>query len=782
MNALKRTWFAASAVAALLLTAAPARAQYRDEYGDQSRNEYGDVRQTVARIAWIEGSASFARGDDPDNWQPADRNVPMTLGDRVYTGRRSRLELEVHGGDAVRIGAGTDLAALNLTDDTKQFSVKSGIATFNIRHLDENEVYEVDTPNSAVTFDREGEYRVDVDPDGNTRVSVYHGAAEVAAGGGQVPVREGDAMEIWGIDRPEYDMVGLRGPDGWDNWVRARESRRLRARSYAYVSASIGGVGDLDDAGRWEDVPEYGRCWTPTVVAADWAPYRVGHWVWQDPWGWTWISAEPWGWAPYHYGRWVTWSSRWYWVPVARRVAYVEYSPALVAFVGGGPGWSASISFGGGAGFVGWFPLAPRDPLNPWWGERRATYQTNVTNITYVNKTYVTVVNQNTFVSGAPVAASVVRDRAVVQQVVSAPVTRGPIPVVPTQASLRFAARPNLPAPPRPSAAVVSRAVVARVAPPPAPPAFAQKVQVIRENRGAPVAPAAAARISVQERGAPRAINQVRPVAPAQGQVNLAPRNPSAGAPARVQPVVPSRGRPMATTQQPVAAAPVTGGSAPARPAPQGAIPQRGVPERATTVPAAPGRPTPVAPEALPERGRPVQPVPTPPVAAPSERRPAIRPEPTRPADESWRDRQRIERAPAPAETPERRAPGLERGGPEPARPQPTPPAYGRERGRAMERPAPTPVPTSPPERVQQRQRIESAPPAYQPQRGRAVERPPAPEPTSPSERVRPERQRPEAAPPPPQERGERAAPPRGPAPERTAPPRGRPTPTKEPS
>jgi hypothetical protein len=98
MNALKRTWVAASAVAALLLTAPAAFAQDRDEYGDQYRgensdqyrDEYGDVRQTVARISWIDGSASFSRGDDPDNWQPADRNVPMTLGDRVYTGALSR--------------------------------------------------------------------------------------------------------------------------------------------------------------------------------------------------------------------------------------------------------------------------------------------------------------------------------------------------------------------------------------------------------------------------------------------------------------------------------------------------------------------------------------------------------------------------------------------------------------------------------------------------------------------------------------------------------------------
>src|SRR6266545_1573148 len=103
------------------------------------RNEYGEISQTVARISFLSGEVSFARGDDPDDWQAADRNVPMTLGDRIYTGSRSRIELQVHGGDFVRLGARTDFAALNLTEDTKQFSLKSGVASIRIRRLSDSE-------------------------------------------------------------------------------------------------------------------------------------------------------------------------------------------------------------------------------------------------------------------------------------------------------------------------------------------------------------------------------------------------------------------------------------------------------------------------------------------------------------------------------------------------------------------------------------------------------------------------------------------------------------------
>lgn len=168
---------------AAALCGGTAFAQQRDEYGarvDYSpyRDESDDIRQTVARVSALDGSVSFSRGDDPDDWQPAHRNVPLTIGDRLYTDDRSRVELQVHGVEFVRLGSRTDLAILNLTDDTKQFAINSGVAAFRIRRLGEDEVFEVDTPNTAITLERPGDYRVDVDEDGNTRVTVREGLAE----------------------------------------------------------------------------------------------------------------------------------------------------------------------------------------------------------------------------------------------------------------------------------------------------------------------------------------------------------------------------------------------------------------------------------------------------------------------------------------------------------------------------------------------------------------------------------------------------------------------------
>ncbi|HEX7613762.1 MAG TPA: DUF6600 domain-containing protein [Thermoanaerobaculia bacterium] len=518
---MKRTLIRGRAFLALLGTLALASvSQAQAPDGD-------DIPQTVVRVAYFSGQVSYSRGDDPDAWQPASLNFPMTLGDRLYTAKGSRLELQTEGG-AIYLAPETDLAALNLTLDVKQFSLGIGAASFHIRRVDSGESFEVDTPNSAITFDRPGDYRIDVDRDGNTRVIVNRGHAYVAAAGGEVPLGAGQLMAIDGIDSPVYDVTALPRRDSWDQWVQTR-SQRFRDAG-RYVNQDVSGVDDLNQYGRWSQVAGYGTCWSPANVAAGWQPYRAGRWTWQDPWGWSWVSNEPWGWAPYHYGRWVTSQSRWYWVPVGPDVRTVRYAPALVAFVGG-PGFSLSVSGGGGpggaGGYVGWFPLAPRDPFVPWWGS--GARATSVTNVTYVNRTYVTVVNQNTFVSGAPVGTNLIRDARTVREITAAPVVRGPIQVVPLASSIRVSTQ-RAGSAPRPPAAALTRAVVTRLAPPPAPAPFREKASLIKENRGAPVAPAQAARLPV----ASQAIRPTRSVVVDGGHVTLAPKNAKGAGPAPV--------------------------------------------------------------------------------------------------------------------------------------------------------------------------------------------------------------------------------------------------------
>ncbi len=113
--------------------------------------------------------------------------------------------------------------------------------------------------------------------------------------------------------------------------------------AHALVTVGFHWHAHLAPHGRWVWLPEVGEVWVPAVEAS-WQPYLHGHWVW-SPWGWLWVSHDPWGHLTDHYGRWV-WTTRWGWVWVPGRV----WAPAWVVWISG-PGW------------IGWAPAPP-----PWRG------------------------------------------------------------------------------------------------------------------------------------------------------------------------------------------------------------------------------------------------------------------------------------------------------------------------------------------------------------------------------------------------------------------------------
>jgi hypothetical protein len=435
----------------------------------------------VARLNLIQGSVSFQPGGETD-WVQANPNRPLTTGDSLWADRNSRGELHL-GSSSIRIGNETGITFLNLDDRTVQIQLAQGSMNVRVRRLEGGDAFEIDTPNLAFTLERAGEYRVDVDPNGNaTSITVRQGEGDATGGGSEYHMDSGDQASFSGTDTLTYDGGQAGRSDEFDNWCRSRDDREERSQSARYVSRDVIGYDDLDDYGEWRDVPDYGHVWYPTRVEAGWAPYRYGHWVWVAPWGWTWVEDEPWGFAPFHYGRWAEVGGGWCWVPGPVVVRPV-YAPALVVFVGG-PRFGTSVSFGGGGGGVAWFPLGPREVyVPPYRTSARYVQNVNVTNttvnvvnvtnvynnvnvnkVTYVNQTNVnavTAVSHDTFVNARPVAAANVRVNA--QQMQGAQVQRN-FAVAPVQKSVVGA---SAVATVKPPAAVMQRQVVAKETPAP---------------------------------------------------------------------------------------------------------------------------------------------------------------------------------------------------------------------------------------------------------------------------------------------------------------------------
>ncbi len=450
----------------------------------------------VGRINFLQGQVSFqASGGGDSDWVTAVPNRPLTVGDRLWVDRDGRAELHL-GSTAIRADRSTGISFLNLSDNSVQLQVSSGTVIVRLRRLDLDDSFEVDAPNLAFSLLRPGNYRIDVDPDQNrTVVTVQNGQGEVTGGGRSYRINPDQQAAFTGTDSLDYDLddADATPANEFDRWAADRDRREDHRVSAKYVSPEMTGSEDLDDYGTWRVVPEYGPVWVPARVAPGWAPYRFGHWAWIPPWGWTWVEDEPWGFAPFHYGRWAYIGGAWGWVPgpvgAGVVVARPVYAPALVAWVGGGPGFHFSVSFGGGGG-VGWVPLGPREVFVPAYRvsdtyvtrvnvtntvvERNTVvnvyHNTNVTNVTNVNNvTYVnqhvggavTVVSHDTFVNAQPVGKNVVAVPE--RELAAAPVSRT-VAAEPVHASVIGAGRPAAVVPP---AAVMDRPAVVKRSPPP---------------------------------------------------------------------------------------------------------------------------------------------------------------------------------------------------------------------------------------------------------------------------------------------------------------------------
>ncbi|MGA9341323.1 MAG: FecR family protein, partial [Rhodanobacteraceae bacterium] len=357
-----------------------------------------DPPDRVARLGYMEGNVSFQPAGESE-WVEAQLNRPLTTGDQIYTDRNARAELEI--GDAtVRLDSDSTFNLLELDDSIAQIELTHGVLNLDVHHVFEGQSYEIDTPTLAFVVNREGEYRIDIAPNGDsTMVTVFDGAGDVyGENDASYSVDAGYSYRFHDSALHDYEVLDLPRADDFDSWCDAREHRYEQSPSRRYVSSDVIGYQDLDNYGAWDTVDTYGSVWFPTRVEAGWAPYSSGHWVWIDPWGWSWIDSAPWGFAPFHYGRWAYVRNRWGWIPGPRNVRAI-YAPALVGFIGGG-NFSVSIS---GGGPVGWFPLGPRDVYVPWYhGSRNYFRDINMRNTTVINNVNITNIYNN-YSNGRPI-------------------------------------------------------------------------------------------------------------------------------------------------------------------------------------------------------------------------------------------------------------------------------------------------------------------------------------------------------------------------------------------
>ena len=402
--------------------------------------------RAVARISVMSGDATVTRGDAGSPVAAA-VNAPLMAGDALSVAPAATVELQMDAANFARVAGDSQIRLSSLDNGKYQIQLSKGLVTYRVLRQT-NAQSEVDTPLCAVHPVGLAAVRVEVAPDGSTRVTVRHGDVDVFTPKGTERIHEGNTMMLRGTaDDPEFQVASAVAVDQWDTWNDQRDNYLSRAQSPRMVSQDVVGTEDLDAYGRWNNDPAYGNVWTPNVPPT-WAPYRNGQWVWEDYYGWTWVDYDPWGWAPFHYGSWYFRTGfGWSWFP-GPRYGRSFYRPALVGFVGFGGGFGVGFGFGN----VGWIPLAPFEAFHPWYGRGwygggRTTIINNINiarNVNVANEyrnarfaNGVTAVSAADFQRGNfrnPVGV----DRAQLSQ---ASVVRGAVPITPSANNLAFSNR-----------------------------------------------------------------------------------------------------------------------------------------------------------------------------------------------------------------------------------------------------------------------------------------------------------------------------------------------------
>jgi hypothetical protein len=304
-----------------VLLAQPARAQ-----------DYSKIR--IVRLSFVEGAVQYQRpGED---WQDATTNLPIQEGFALRT-TDGYAEVECENSLAMRLGTNStmEFTVLALLDGGRvtHLTLSQGTAIISAKPGREDAVSVV-AANLTVKVPRDGRFRVDVSPT-ESWVTVFHGKVEVDSG-------SGTASLLGGGHTLHADANGLGSPEiaanppqhDFDKWVSHREDAVNAAQSgtsgILSTKSYTAGFADLYNYGLWSYIPGYGAGWMPYGLGASWMPFVNGQWQFMGATGWNWVSAEPWGWFPYHFGSWVNAPGiGWAWLPVGA----ASWMPATASWV-----------------------------------------------------------------------------------------------------------------------------------------------------------------------------------------------------------------------------------------------------------------------------------------------------------------------------------------------------------------------------------------------------------------------------------------------------------------
>jgi hypothetical protein len=305
--------FFVALLALLALVAVPALAAEEPEPNPNVR---------IVRLSLAQGDVQVDRNVGV-GWEQAINNMPLPSGASVYAADDSKAEIELEDGSTIRLAgpAQVALADLSLTADgatVNDVEIDSGLVYINAGLLSGTQFHIQDANGTTFAITEPSVLRFKVDEQ-VASLAVMDGEVEALDTTGYTLIRSGQSYNYILGQPASAVLLDKIVPENEDAW---NEQRNAYEQQYTAAAAeSSGGEGaydygeaDLSYYGSYQDIPGYGEAWQPYDVAPDWSPFDNGAWCYYPDWGWTFVSAYPWGWEPFYFGNWFYVNGRgWFW-------------------------------------------------------------------------------------------------------------------------------------------------------------------------------------------------------------------------------------------------------------------------------------------------------------------------------------------------------------------------------------------------------------------------------------------------------------------------------------
>jgi hypothetical protein len=314
---LRKTGLLLAMIFALVFSLAPlSRAQ------DYQNDDGHDSQARIVRISYVEGSV---RLDSGQGYESATMNVPLMERDWLQTGSDGWAEVQFEDGSLVRLAPDTVIAFTQLARASSGATLTTvdldqGEAEFKVAQHNDGE-FNVTVKKNTIALTRSSSFRVTSTNANPLEVAVWKGEVGVSDtdNGGEVAVKQNETFVLDPNDVARYALDKGVDADDLDQWSTQRDDAlsTYASSSGRYIQSPYQyGTSDLNYYGQYYDVPGYGEVWQPNNVGYNWDPFSNGYWSYSPGFGYTWVSAYPWGWMPYRYGRWVFVNGRgWCWAP-----------------------------------------------------------------------------------------------------------------------------------------------------------------------------------------------------------------------------------------------------------------------------------------------------------------------------------------------------------------------------------------------------------------------------------------------------------------------------------